>query len=187
MQRFRRLWLPVLLVACGAEAPGARSDPPVTAQSTRTPPAYSGGTVLVTSSFVYAANPDKGVVDVIDLDAGRVVWTAGVGHASEPGRLAEDPSGRVHVVLRAAGALATLDPQSRTITTTAVCPAPRGIAIDSEIRIACAGGELVSLPLDLSTPRTLARLGRDLRDVVSSGGHLYVSRFRSAELIAIDP
>ena len=47
--------------------------------------------------------------------------------------------------------------------------------------VACEGGELVAVPTDpTGAPALIARLDRDLRDVVIAGGHIYVSRFRSA-------
>src|SRR5262249_34561970 len=70
-----------------------------------------------------------------------------------------------------------------------VCPAPRGVAWDPAIdalHVACAGGELVTLPAAGGPATRTLRLEPDLRDVVIDGGKLRVSRFRSAELLTVD-
>jgi hypothetical protein len=182
-------WLTLFLVACSSSPVDPREEPeaPVTALTDRAPPALSGGTLLESQSgLVYASNPDTGYVDVVDPVAGKIVWQARFDHDAQPGRLAEDGQGRVHVVLRGGGAIATLDQANRTTVTTKVCPEPRGIAAGDAIWVACAGGELVSVPLDLATPTIAARLGRDLRDVILANGNVYVTRFRTAELLAVD-
>ena len=51
--------------------------------------------------------------------------------------------------------------------------------------MACAGGELVTLPAAGGAPTRTLQLDRDLRDVVVSGDQLFVSRFRSAELLVV--
>ena len=70
-----------------------------------------------------------------------------------------------------------------------VCPMPRGIAYDAStdaIHVACRGGELVTLPAAGGAATRTVRLDRDLRDVIVSGDHLHVTRFRSAELLVVD-
>ncbi len=99
--------------------------------------------------------------------------------------------GRVHVVLRGAGAIASIDAtEPRLIERRSVCPAPRGITWDAErdlLHVACADGELSSLSPAGGPPSHTASIVPDLRDVVVGDGALYVSRFRSAELLTIDP
>src|SRR5258707_536707 len=78
----------------------------------------------------------------------------------EPGRLVEDATGLVHVALRRGGAIVSLDPKTGVLgARRAVCSAPRGIAFEvgaGLLHVACAGGELVSLPAAGGDPtRTL--------------------------------
>jgi mono/diheme cytochrome c family protein len=104
----------------------------------------------------------------------------------EPGRVLETPHG-VFVVLRGAGAIAKVDLASRALVDRrAVCPAPRGVAEgNGQLYVACAGGELVNLTADTMTEGWRKVVQRDLRDIVWSGGKLFVSRFRSAELLVL--
>jgi mono/diheme cytochrome c family protein len=108
----------------------------------------------------------------------------------EPGRSVADGAGRVHVVLRKGGAVVSIDPSTaQVIERRAVCAAPRGIgyqAASDQIHVACAGGELVSLPAAGGAAVRTLRLDNDLRDVVVEGSKLYVSRFRSAEVLVLD-
>jgi hypothetical protein len=97
----------------------------------------------------------------------------------------------VHVALRRGGAVATIDPAAGTLLRrTAVCGAPRGIAYEATsklVHVACAGGELVSLPAGGGDAVRRLDLGPDLRDVVVTPAGLMVSRFKSASLISLDP
>jgi mono/diheme cytochrome c family protein len=108
----------------------------------------------------------------------------------EPGRLAEDKRGLVHVVLRGPGAVATLDPATGTeLGRQAVCANPRGIAYDAALdalHVACVEGELVTLPSAGGDPIRHLKLDRDLRDIVVDGPRLLVSRFRAAELLVVE-
>lgn len=154
------------------------------------PPPLSGGTLLVLPEgrMAVAADPDRDRVSLVDLAGGtarEVRLTAG----DEPGRLAVDAANRVHVALRRGGQLVTLDPVSGAVLDRRpVCPAPRGLAYDAEadvLHIACASGELVTLPAAGGPAVRTMHLEPDLRDVLVSGSHLLVSRFRSAELLTI--
>jgi mono/diheme cytochrome c family protein len=155
------------------------------------PPPISGGTLLVTRDgrVAVAADPDRDRVWFVDL-AGRAVL-AGVSleRGDEPGRLVEDHAGRVHVALRRGGAVVTLDVAARAIVARrAVCAAPRGIAFDGRadaLHVACAGGELVTLPAGGGAATRTLRLDRDLRDVIVDGDALLVTRFRDAELLRV--
>ena len=158
------------------------------------PPAISGGTLLVTSDgdHVVAADPDRDRLYVASIAQKSLVATLKLAAHDEPGRLAEDDAHRVHVALRRGGAVVTIDPTLGTILGRRdVCPSPRGITFDSagaRMIVACEGGELVAVPTDpAGTPALIARLDRDLRDVVIAGGHMYVSRFRSAEILDVSP
>ncbi len=108
----------------------------------------------------------------------------------EPGRLAEDAAGRVHVVLRRGGAIVSIDAASGTvIARRTVCGAARGVAYQKatdQVHVACAGGELVSLPAAGGAPVRTIMLDRDLRDVVvAANGSLLVTTFRKAEVLVI--
>jgi hypothetical protein len=155
------------------------------------PPApITGGTLLVThAGLAVAAEPDLDRLYVVDLTLGTQVAIV-LQPGDEPGRLDEDAAGRVHVALRRGGALVTIDPATATLLARrSVCPAPRGVAYDAAkdlVHVACAGGELVSLPAAGGAAVRVLRIERDLRDVIVKGDALLVSRFRSAELLTVD-
>ncbi len=157
----------------------------------RPPAAISGGTLLVTSLDVaVAADSDRDLLWMVDLKT-NVVSEVALNPGDEPGRVIEDGDGRVHVALRRGGAIATIDLVTHKILDrTAICPAPRGLAYDEKIdsiHVACAGGELVTIPAAGGKATRALRLDSDLRDVIISGDRLIVSRFRSAELLVIGP
>ncbi|WP_437897125.1 cytochrome-c peroxidase [Sorangium sp. So ce124] len=186
------------LTACGPGDPdpvaGVNVDDP-DQQITVTevpPPAISGGTLIVASDgrTAVAADADRDRVWIVDLQGGEPAAVP-LERGDEPGRLVEDASGRVHVALRRAGAVVTLDVEARSvIARREVCRAPRGVAYDASldaIHVACAGGELVTLPASGGPAVRKLRLDPDLRDVVVEGDRLLVSRFRSAETLVVGP
>lgn len=160
------------------------------------PPPLIGGTlaVLRDGTTAVAADPDRDVIWLADLNrltqTGRIVLQNG----DEPGRLVEDKNGKVHVALRRGGALLTIDPSANAgagqiIARRPACPAPRGIAYDAasdRLHVACAGGELVTFAASGGDAVRTLHLDDDLRDVVVKGDTLLVSRFRSAELLTVD-
>lgn len=177
---------------------GTYSEPLVVAKLP--PPPVSGGTLLVIAQGHKAAvaDPDHDQVLIVDLDASSLLATVPLQPGDEPGRLIEDGAGRVHVSLRSGGAVVTIDPaQGTVLRRDAVCGYPRGLAYDSKadaVVIACAGGELVTLPAGGGAATRSIRLAgadgrvvRDLRDVVVEGDRLLVSRFRAAELLVVEP
>lgn len=156
-------------------------------------PPISGGTLLVTKdrARAYASDPDRDRVVVVDLAASRVVAAVALAAHAEPGRATEDAAGRVHVVLRGSGELLTLDGTGNTLAKRPVCSGPRGAAYDAgtdEVVVACLDGTLTRM---MASPEgeitTSVNLGEDLRDVVFSEGRLFVSRFRSAEVLVLGP
>ncbi len=161
------------------------------------PPAVSGGTLRVLSDGLtaVAADPDRDLIYVVDLSARAVTGTVTLDPGDEPGRVIEDAAGRVHVALRhggtQGGAIVSFDPRqlSAPAARRQVCASPRGLAYDAGsdlVHVACADGELVSLPAGGGLAVRTLHLDRDLRDVVVAGSRLRVSRFRSAELLTIE-
>jgi mono/diheme cytochrome c family protein len=153
----------------------------------------TGGTMLVTRDGQQAviADPDRDRVVAVDLARGEVVGEVSLLSGDEPGRLVEDGAGRVHVALRRGGALVTLGGahHDAVLARRTVCAEPRGLAWQAAgdaVHVACAGGELVTLPAAGGGISRRLRLDRDLRDVLVDGDRLRVSRFRAAELLTID-
>jgi len=157
------------------------------------PPPISGGTLLVrdNATSAVASDPDRDQLYVVDLTNQKLTATIPLTAGDEPGRLIEDGSGRVHVALRGGGAVATLDTATNQLVDRRdVCPAPRGIAYDAAhdaLIVACNGGELVTLPAAGGAPTRTLFLESDLRDVVIQSGQLFVSRFRQADVLEVDP
>jgi hypothetical protein len=166
---------------------------PATFSRAVAPPAISGGTLRVLADGVtaVAADPDRDRLYVVDLAGQRLAGPAvELQPGDEPGRLVEDAAGRVHVALRGGNALVTIDPASgRILGRRAACAAPRGLAYEAArdlVHVACAGGDLISLPAAGGPATRVVRLREDLRDVVVEGPRLRVSRFRSAEILTVE-
>lgn len=165
--------------------------PPVTSAKPARP--LSGGTLamLADGRTAVATDPDRDRVFVADVRRGELIADVALTNGDEPWRHVQDRAGRVHVSLRGGGAIATIEPGGWTVAARRpVCAAPRGLAYDAaqdQLHVACATGELVSLPAapDGGPVRTL-RFERDLRDVVVRGDRLYVSVFRSADVMVVD-
>jgi mono/diheme cytochrome c family protein len=160
----------------------------------QTPPPVSGGTLLALrdQKTAIVADPDRDQVLVVDLTHMAVTHTLTLEAHAEPGRAADDAQGHVHLVLRGSGQLLTFDPATGDVLGTRnVCAYPRGVAVsDSEnvVHVACAEGKLVTLSTTASvaTPTRSLTLDRDLRDIVVTSDGLWVSRFRSAEILRLD-
>ena len=156
------------------------------------PPPISGGTLLVSSVERWAAvsDPDHDQLVIVDLDEKAVTATIALEPGDEPGRLVEDGAGKLHVVLRRGGGIATVDPTAGTLLERrAVCAYPRGLAYDAtsdSLLVACAEGLLVSLPAAGGAATRNFALDRDLRDVVVENGNVWVSSFRRADVLLLD-
>ena len=152
----------------------------------------SGGTLLVDrdGNTAIAADPDRDAVYLVDLGSGRVTEVK-LQAGDEPGRGAQDGGRGVHIATRGGGALVSLDLDSgKIVDRRYVCPSPRGVAYDAaldQIHVACQSGELVSLPASGGDAVRVLRPAQDLRDVIVDGDRLFVSRFKSAELLVIGP
>jgi hypothetical protein len=153
------------------------------------PPPISGGTLAILSDGrVAAADPDRDLVYIVDVGNSGTVTTIKLDPHDEPGRIVQDAAQRVHVVLRSGHGVATIDPAAgKLLTRRPTCAAPRGIAVDgSRLLVACEGGELVALPADPNgTASLVSTIDRDLRDVVVTKQTIYVSRFRTAEVLEL--
>lgn len=183
--------------ATGGKGASFEFQPPLTGAvitAAHTPPPISGGTLLVMrdQKTAIVADPDRDQVWVVDLANLAVTRTVTLEEGAEPGRAADDAAGHVHVVLRGTGKLLTLDPRTgEALGTRSVCAYPRGVAVaDAEqlVHVACSEGQLVTFSTtatEASPVRTLT-LDHDLRDVVVAADGLWVSRFRSAEVLRLD-
>ncbi len=175
-------------IGCLPQAPVPDFGMPVTCGTP--PPPISGGTLLVSrdGTIAVAADPDRDSVYVVDLASGTRKFTVALQAGDEPGRLAEDGAGRIHVALRGSGTLATIDPTTGTVTARrAACPAPRGVAWQASsdtVWVACATGELAALPA-AGGAASITVVGRDLRDVILNGDALAITQFRSAQLLRL--
>ena len=174
---------------------GPQPDFGTTVRAAVAPPPISGGTLLVLrDGRVVAADPDRDRIFVVNVES-REVQSIALVSGDEPGRVVEDEAGRVHVVLRRGGAVVTVDPTAaRVLARRDVCSSPRGLALSAakdQVLVACEGGELVALPVDPKVEKPegtlVARLDRDLRDIVVTRQRIFVSRLRSAEVIELSP
>jgi mono/diheme cytochrome c family protein len=163
-----------------------------TVSATTPPPPLSGGTLVMLhdGKTALAADPDRDRAYLVDLVNAKLSSTVTLTAGDEPGRAVEDGAGKLHLVLRRAGAVATIDPATAMVTERkAVCAAPRGIAYEAatdRVHVACAGGELVSLPAAGGDAVRTVALERDLRDVAVVGAQLWVSTFRTAQVIVVN-
>lgn len=138
--------------------------------------------------WAIASDPARASIHVVNLDSLQERSRIVLGENDVPGRAVEDLDGGIHVVLREAGEVATVDPEAGEITARhAVCAAPRGIDVNDagELVVACAEGQLVRMTTSGEVVRRV-RLRPDLRDVVAQGGNVvWVSTFRSAEILVV--
>lgn len=164
-------------------APAVQFEEPATA-----PPPISGGSVYSTKNgeFIAIGDSDRDRVWIVSASEFAVRHEIALEPGDEPGRIAEDSSGTIHVVLRRSGNVVSINPQTGAILTRrAVCAAPRGIAFDpaaAALRVVCVGGEFVTLPVD-GTAVTTRMLEPDLRDVVVREQDIVVSTFRGARVL----
>ena len=161
-------------------------------QSAVPPAPINGGTLLIAKDgrTAVVADPDRDRVSIADLQNVQVLGTIELDAGAEPGRSVEDAAGRVHVVLRRRGEVASISLATRNlIERRRVCQVPQGIAYDEardELLVACSEGVLAALPAAGGAVTRSTFVDRDLRDVVLVDGRRYVSRFKSAELLELD-
>jgi len=163
-----------------------------TVTASEPPPPISGGTLAISPAgdVIVAADSARDVVHVVDAVEREKKATIVLEDGDEPGRVVVDGAGRVHVVLRRGGAVATFELETDVpVSRTPVCPAPRGIDLDPEagaLYVACEGGQLIRLDASTLESTKTVTLEPGLRDVVVNDIHIYVSRFREAEVLALD-
>lgn len=173
------------------------SQPPLpgaVVEASQPPPPVSGGTLLVSrdQQTAIVADPDRDQVLIVDLTTLAVIHTLTLEAHAEPGRAAQDAEGNVHLVLRGSGELMTFDPATGNVLgTRKVCAYPRGVAVaetEHLVHVACAEGKLLTFSTNATEalPTRTLTLDADLRDVVVTSDGLWVSRFRSAEVLRLD-
>ncbi|MCY1057674.1 c-type cytochrome [Nannocystis sp. SCPEA4] len=164
-------------------------ESPVVESTVRPPPILGGTLTLTDDGMAIAADPDRDLIHIVDLDAREVRHTIALTPGDQPHRIALGSDGRAHVVLRGSGSIATIDPVAGTVAARhAVCPEPRGIAfhdVDSSLYVACAGGSLLHLT-EGGAVLERRELEPDLRDVIIVGDEVKVSLFRSATILGLD-
>ncbi|MGA7120533.1 MAG: c-type cytochrome [Polyangiaceae bacterium] len=189
----------ILLAGCNAAPPVPDNPVPAlapdlgatTVQSV-SPPAISGGTLLLSQdgTTAIAADPDRDLVSFVDLSSRTLRVQTSLTARDEPGRMVEDAAGFVHVALRGAGELATLSiATGELVQRRAVCAQPRGVAYDSaldQVLVACASGELVTFAASSGPAVQTLTVEPDLRDVVIDGDLIFVTKFRTAELLQLN-
>jgi hypothetical protein len=135
------------------------------------------------------ADPDRDFISFVDLST-YAVRRADLSPHDEPGRMAEDHAGLVYAALRGSGDLATLSiANGQLLERRAACTQPRGVAYDAvrdEVIVACATGEVVTLPAVSGAATQASFVEPDLRDVVVDGDFLVVSKFRAADILRLD-
>lgn len=150
------------------------------------PPPISGGNLASDGQRVLVADSDRDRLLLVDLTSRQVQTTVNFAGHAEPGRVLVDGA-RGYVVLRGTGDIYAFDlaaPEDGTLWP--VCAMPRGIAADAKgVYVACRGGELITLDRDGEILARAEIEGGDLRDVVLLDGALYVTRFRTAELLRV--
>ena len=156
------------------------------------PPPISGGTLLTSAdgNTLIAADPDRDAIYVVDIASRSLQRRIELQPGDQPGRLVQDKTGKVHVALRGGKAVASFGlAVDAPVTRTGVCDLPRGLAYDGasdRLFVACAEGALVQVDPAAMKPISKLDLGRDLRDVIVRGQQLFVTRFRSAELMTVN-
>jgi hypothetical protein len=190
----------VLLACVGCNAAPPVPDNPVptfapdlgaTTTQSVSPPPISGGTMLLSrdGQTAIVSDPDRDFVSFVDLASAMVRAKADLSPHDEPGRLVEDMGGLVHVALRGSGELATFSlATGHLVERRPLCAQPRGVAYDAtldQVVVACATGELVTLPAGSGSAVQVLTIEPDLRDVVIDGDLIFVSKFRTAEILQV--
>jgi hypothetical protein len=149
-----------------------------------------GGGLALDRDQIWLSDPDGDQLLRLQRD-GTPLDELPVPPSSVPNRIGVGER-TVAVVLRQAageGALLLFDRERpREGELLPVCREPRGLEVDGgEAWVACAEGELVLVDLDQAKVLRRLTVEPDLRDVLLSDGALWVTLFRKAELLRVDP
>lgn len=188
----RALRAVLVLVAASCSSPDANPAVSLDTSLNRTPRSQAlpleGGTLAVSNDgrWALAAQPDRGSVAVVDLSTQTLLGELGFGPDDRPGRIAQAADGTFYIVLTGAGSIATWQPDSQKgHVIQNVCLAPKSVAFDANnVFVACADGQVIKLQDDRIIDRW--SVAPDARDIVVFNHTLYVSRFKTAQLVAVD-
>ena len=178
----------------GPDAPPLSRMPPpldVGTGATGLPPPITGGHLAASSSgrWVVAADPDRDLVHRWDLEL-DVLESTELPPGSEPGRTLAADDGRAVVALRQRGELAFISESGDVRRLVSVCAAPRGLAWTDASQVAvwlaCASGEVVRVDVTSGAVQQRRHFDADLRDVVVTEHGVFVSVFRSANILWLD-
>lgn len=154
-------------------------------------PLRGGGLVKIDARYMAAADPDGDRIVVFDATARLHHQTIELPEYAQPFRLVSDGTS-IFATLAGTQQVGRYDWETgEVLWEVSPCVEPRGLALDgSDLHLACASGEL--LTLDAETGERLAYnwLGTrydDLRDAVIDPTGMFVTRFRSAEVLLVDP
>ncbi len=151
------------------------------------PPVTGGHLAVLPGGDVAAADPIARRLYLVSPTTRTVLERFDLG--GEPGRVVADELGGVHVVLRDAAAIASLEPDTRVITTRSVCASPRGLGWSAEresLYVACFDGRVQRLPRVGGEAETIATLAAgDLRDAVPQPEGLWITVFRAARAVLL--
>ena len=198
-------WSLVLLAACASEwappSPDTTGIPPVLVTpptsidvddvvvAPETPAALFGGTLTPDAAgrLALAAEPARDRLHLVDLDTlgeGAPLLSRDLEDGAAPWRSVAVDDGWV-VSLRG-GAVLRVDADLAERWRTPLAEA-RGVAVEGDqVWAATSSGALVALDLASGEERERHQLPRDLRDVVvGEDGMLFVSRFRTAEVLRV--
>ena len=155
------------------------------------PPPLSGGTLAMADDIAVVADADRDHVYLVDTKAVHVLRSFALQDGAEPGRVVVQttPRQRAFVLLRNAHQMLEIDLERLEIAATHnVCTSPRGLDVDEArqaLFVGCLGGSLLRYDLQTMEVTDTTQLETDIRDVVVSGEHVYVTRFRAVEVLAL--
>lgn len=162
------------------------------------PPAVSGGTMAMSpdENRVVVSDPDRDMVYVVDLSdvdgpiGPQLIATVPMQAGDEPGRVTFDDAGRAHIALRQGNEIVTINANDGAVLDRRqACAAPRGIDFDQLtglLYVACQAGEVVTMDPAQGGVIDRFEIEPGLRDVVVTNDHVYVSKFRTADLFVLD-
>jgi hypothetical protein len=141
--------------------------------------------LLASAQRLAVADVEGDRLRVYSLSTSGLTWDVALPQGSWPVKVLED-SGTFFVLLRGTGEVAMVAPGSLTVSRTAVCPEPRGMALEAgpkRVVVVCAGGEVVHLAGRSVVDRH--RFEVEWRDVAFDAQGLVGTSFRSAERVSL--